>query len=93
MCAFIRDYFHGAYVPRERALTTLILIPKTQEANQLKDFRPISLCNFSGKIISKILAIRLARLLPKIVDEEHTCVIQAETSQLTSSWLKRLSET
>lgn len=32
--------------------------------------------NFSGKIISKILAIRLARLLPKIVDEEQAGFVQ-----------------
>lgn len=34
------------------------------------DFRPISLQNFSEKIISKILAIRIARLHPKIIDRE-----------------------
>lgn len=76
ICAFIRDFFQGAYVPKGITSTTLILIPKSQEANQLKDFWPISLSNFSGKIISKILAIRLARLLPKIVDEEQAGFVQ-----------------
>lgn len=76
LCTFIRDFFQGAYVPKGITSTTLILIPKSQEANQLKDFWPISLSNFSGKIISKILAIRLARLLPKIVDEEQAGFVQ-----------------
>lgn len=38
LCPFIRDSFQGAYVPKGITSTTLILIPKSQEANQLKDF-------------------------------------------------------
>lgn len=78
------DYFKGAYIPDEISATTLILLPKVPVARQLGNFRPISLENFSGKIISKILAIRMAKLLPKIIDEEHEgfvegCLINTHT--------------
>lgn len=53
-------------------MTTLVLIPKVTTPRQMGDYRPISLVNFFGKIISKILANRLATLLPKLIDEEHT---------------------
>lgn len=76
LCAFIWDFFNGADIPRDISSTTLILIPKTQEANQLKDLRPISLSNFSGKIISKILALWVASLLPKMMDDEQACLVQ-----------------
>lgn len=36
----------------------------------------ISLVNFSGKIISKILATRLSKILPDIIDDEHARFIQ-----------------
>lgn len=72
LCAFIRDFFQGAYIPKEISSTTLILLPKVEHARNMKDFRHISLCNFSGKIISKILA----NILPKIVDEEQAGFVQ-----------------
>lgn len=53
MYRFIVDFFKGAYIPKEVSATTLILIPKIPCARTLGDFRPISLRNFSGKIISK----------------------------------------
>lgn len=71
LCDFVTDFFKGAYNPKEITTTILILIPKIPAARKLRDFRPTSLGNFSGKIISKILAMRLANLLPKIVSEEQ----------------------
>lgn len=78
LCAFIVDLFKGAYTPREIATTTLVLIPNIHEARQLGDYRPISLGNFSGKIISKIMAIRLAKLLPAIIDEEQAWFVHGQ---------------
>lgn len=66
------DFFKGVYLPRDISATTLVLILKTHNAPHVGDFYPISLGNFSGKIISKILAFRLAKLLPQLVDEEQT---------------------
>lgn len=40
---------------KEISSTTLVLIPKTHAPRHLGEYRPISLGNFSGKIISKIL--------------------------------------
>lgn len=54
--AFMVEFFQGSYLHRGISDTMLILLPKKEHANQIRDFRPISLGNFSGKIISKILA-------------------------------------
>lgn len=67
----IADFFKRCYLHNQISDTTLILIPKKDEAHSMGDFRPISLCNFSAKLIYKILATRLARLLPDLVDEEQ----------------------
>lgn len=79
VCAFVKDFFLGAYIPKEVNSTTLVLIPKVEHARNIGDFRPISLRNFSGKIISKILATRLAKILPTIVDDEQAGFVQGRS--------------
>jgi hypothetical protein len=39
--------------------TTIMLFPKKEEPEVLKDFRPISLCNIIYKVVSKCLINRL----------------------------------
>lgn len=72
----VSDYFKGADILDEVSSMTLILLPKVLVARRLRDFRPVSLRNFSRKIISKILASRMAKLLPKIIDEEQAGFVQ-----------------
>ena len=51
--------------------TFLSLIPKDPRPSSLNRFRPISLCNSSYKIISKIIASRLKPLLPSLISENQ----------------------
>ncbi|XP_056690403.1 uncharacterized protein [Spinacia oleracea] len=47
--------------------TTICIIPKTALPETIKQFRPISLCNASYKIVSKILVNRIRPLLKDII--------------------------
>ena len=44
--------------------TFLTLIPKVKSPNKATDFFPIALCNILYKLVSKVLANRLKRILP-----------------------------
>jgi hypothetical protein len=47
--------------------TVIILLPKKDEPEHLRDFRPISLCNVIYKVVSKCMVNRMCPLLNDII--------------------------
>ncbi|XP_073120534.1 uncharacterized protein [Henckelia pumila] len=52
--------------------TTITLIPKVEGAQAWTDFRPISLCNVSNKIISKLLYSRLRSVVGRLISQSQS---------------------
>lgn len=50
---------------------TIVLIPKTNNADTVNPFRQKTLTNFKYKIISKLLEDRLATIMPHIISKEQ----------------------
>ena len=65
---------HGTF-PKSGNSSFIALIPKTHNANMVKDFRPITLIGSLYKSISKILANRLVVVLGDIVNEVQLAFI------------------
>ena len=57
-------------------LAYITLIPKKSEAEQVKDFRPISLVHSFAKLVTKILANRLASRLDAMVSPNQSAFIK-----------------
>ncbi|VFQ89738.1 unnamed protein product [Cuscuta campestris] len=66
-----QEFFLGIKMPKQMALSTIILIPKKENPSHCEDFRPICLSNFAAKIIPKIIATRLGIILPKLISMEQ----------------------
>ena len=64
----IQSFFRDGWLLKNSNHTFITLIPKRQAACNFNHFRPISLCNFYYKIISKIIVNRMRPLLSKIID-------------------------
>ena len=67
MVEVVQAFFKEGYLLRQLNHTFIRLILKFQGAAKVKHFRPISLCNVCYKIITKIMANRLAPLLGKMI--------------------------
>ncbi|CAL1388699.1 unnamed protein product [Linum trigynum] len=55
--------------------TILVLIPKVSRPSLIEQYRPISLCNVTYKILTKCLAERLKMWMPSLVDETQTSFV------------------
>jgi hypothetical protein len=62
--------------PEQIMATNIVLIPKKENPESMRDLRPISLCNVLYKIISKVLANRLKPLLPLCISHEQSAFVE-----------------
>eukprot|EP00253_Pinus_taeda_P019113 PITA_19113 len=67
----VKNFFSKCKMGNSIKSSHLALIPKDPNPQSFDRFHPISLCNVSYKIITKILANRLKNLLPSLISENQ----------------------
>ncbi|XP_028190711.1 uncharacterized protein LOC114376680 [Glycine soja] len=74
--AAVNEFFTTGKILKQLNHAIIVLIPKHDQASQVNHFRPISCCNLLYKIVSKILANRIAPVLETIIGETQTAFIK-----------------
>ena len=70
----IKNISKGMLLEESQRKAIITLIHKDGELDRLKNWRPISLICTDVKIVAKILAIRLAKIMDSIICENQYCV-------------------
>lgn len=76
MCDLIFDFFDTGSLPQEINRIWVTLFPKIEGVVDVKDFRLISMNGSIYKIIAKILAKRMGRVLPDLIGETHSAFVK-----------------
>ena len=73
---FLKEFHeHGGFV-RSLNSTFLVLIPKKAGAEDLRDFRSISLVGGLYKLLAKVLANRLKKVVGKVVSSAQNTFVE-----------------
>jgi hypothetical protein len=67
LCSLVKSIFADPSRMRPINETLITLIPKVDHATSLRNFRPISLCNVSYKVVTKIIATRLNQVMEHLI--------------------------
>lgn len=68
-CQAIKEFFDSGSLLKQMNHSVMVLMTKSHHASSVENFRPISCCNVTYKVISKILAARIAPILGSLVDK------------------------
>ena len=69
MLVFFNEFHSNGAIAKELGVSFIALIPKKEGAISLRDFRPISLIGSLYKILAKVLANWLRRVLPEVISD------------------------
>lgn len=62
-----KEWLRTKNFPGDLNSTNVVLIPKKENSSCMRDLRPIALCNVLYRIVAKVLANRLQKVLPSLI--------------------------
>ncbi|GKB25032.1 RNA-directed DNA polymerase, eukaryota, partial [Tanacetum coccineum] len=74
-CGAVEHFFNKGTFTRGCNSSFIALIPKISDAKYVSDYRPISLIGCVYKVVTKILAIRLANIISDIISDTQSAFL------------------
>lgn len=73
---FLDEFYFNGIFPKGSNASFIALIPKVVDPQMLNDYIPISLIGCTYKIVAKILANRLKKIMPLIIHKRQAAFIE-----------------
>ena len=77
----VQAFFSGQMIPKYFSHSCIVLLPKVNNPNKMTVFRPISLSNFTRKIISKLVSNRLSPILHALISPNQYGFVKGSISE------------
>ncbi|KAF7149839.1 hypothetical protein RHSIM_Rhsim02G0125400 [Rhododendron simsii] len=77
----VQRFFQEGVLLKEVSQTNVTFIPKVPNLESMNQLRPISLCRFIYKVVSKVLTNRLQPFIPEIISEQQSAFIHGRQIQ------------
>ena len=71
-----KDFFVFGKFVKSMNSTFIVMVPKKEGADDFKDFRPISLVGSLYKLIAKVLANRLKKVMSRLVNKAQNAFVE-----------------
>ncbi|XP_019435927.1 PREDICTED: uncharacterized protein LOC109342391 [Lupinus angustifolius] len=81
VCNSVKQFFNSGWILSNMNSNIVVLIPMETNAEKIEDYKPIALANFPFKIITKVIADRLASIAARIVSPEQRGFIKGISIQ------------
>ena len=81
VCLAVKEFFRTNSLSPTLSVTQVVLIPKVSNPENLGQFRPISLCNFVYRFISKVLENRLKPHMKNLISPQQSAFILGKLIQ------------
>ncbi|WMV34807.1 hypothetical protein MTR67_028192 [Solanum verrucosum] len=72
MMLAIKEFFQSGKLYRPVNCTVITLVPKNSSPVNIKEYRPIACCTIIYKIIAKVLASRMQKVMARIISEAQS---------------------
>ena len=79
LCDAVKEFFLSGALLKQVNHTLIVLVAKSAHAHSVGDFRPVACCNVIYKVISKILAARLGKVLGSIIDLSQSAFVEGRS--------------
>lgn len=76
VCQEVLKFLNTGILDERLNETEIILLTKLKDDQLVEEFRPISLCNVTMKIITKVLANRLKVCLHEVISESQSAFVK-----------------
>ena len=72
----MQEFFVGVPLSKSVLSSLMVLLPKKESPGTFVDYRPMCLCNFLNKVITRVLCNRMKSIMSSLISPEQSTIVK-----------------